>query len=244
MKKLFSYAAILATAYVATSQARANNLLGIDVSSYQGSINWTSVHSAGVAFAFAQATEGNYHQDSQFKNYMINGKAAGVQMGAAHFSRPDLNTPTTEANYFWSFAGPYIKADGKSISPAVEFETFNGHVGASTYTAWFNAWAAAVQAKTTNSMAPVIYVSTCGGACNLDNTITLGGWLANYNGENLYTGNPWNTCIGCNPWGQNVWVYWQCSSTGSIPGISGNVDLDAFNGTLAKLKSTEGVGGL
>ncbi|EEF60769.1 glycoside hydrolase family 25 protein [Pedosphaera parvula] len=243
MKKLFGYAAILATAYVATSQASATNLLGIDVSAAQGSINWTSVHGAGVEFAFAQATEGNYFQDSKFKSYMTNGKAAGVQMGAAHFARPDLNTPATEANYFWSFAGPYIKADGKSISPAVEFETFNGHVGASTYTAWFNAWAADVKAKTTNSMTPVIYVSSCAGACYLDTSIMLDGWIANYNGENLYTGNPWTSCL-CNPWGPTVWDYWQVTSTGSIPGISGNVDLDAFNGTLAKLKSTEGVGGL
>jgi len=243
MKTLFRYAAILATAYVATSQVRATNILGIDVSSYQGSINWASVHSAGVEFAFAQATEGNYFQDSSFKSYMVNGKAAGVQMGAAHFSRPDLNTPATEANYFWSFAGPYIKADGKSISPAVEFETFNGHVGTSTYTAWFNAWSADVKAKTTNSMTPVIYVSSCTGACDLGTNIMLDGWIANYNGENLYTGNPWSSCTTCDPWGTGVWDYWQCSSTGSIPGISGNVDLDAFNGSLATLKADEGVGG-
>lgn len=243
MKKLFSYAAILAAACVATSQVRATNILGIDVSSAQGSINWASVHGAGVEFAFAQATEGNYFQDSSFKTYMVNGKAAGVQMGAAHFSRPDINTPATEANYFWNFAGTYIKADGKSISPAIEFSTFNGHVGTSTYTAWFNAWAADVKAKTTNSMHPVIYVSAGNGACLLTTNIMLDGWIANYNGENLYTGNPWSCCSSCNPWGNGVWDYWQCSSTGAIPGISGNVDLDAFNGTLSKLKTDEGVGG-
>jgi lysozyme len=34
---------------------------------------------------------------------------------------------------------------------------------------------------------------------------------------------------------------WQVSSTGRISGISGNVDLDAYNGTLAELKSWQGV---
>jgi len=243
MKKLLTYSAVLATLCVASSQVRATNLLGIDVSSAQGSINWASVHAAGVEFAFVQATEGNYFQDSGFKSYMVNGKAAGVRMGAAHFARPDVDTPSVEATYFWNFAGAYIKADGKSISPAVEFEVFNGHVGESTYTAWFNAWAADVQAKTTNSLNPVIYVSACGGACYLDNTILLDGWIANYNGENLYTGTPWSSCTACNPWGSGVWDYWQVTDTGSIPGISGNVDLDAFNGTLTGLKNKEGVGG-
>lgn len=241
MKNL--YIAVLATACVATSPAVANNILGIDVSSAQGSINWSSVHSAGVEFAFVQATEGNYFQDSSFKSNMTGGKAAGVQMGAAHFARPDLNTPSVEATYFWNFAGAYIKADGKSISPAVEFEVFNGHVGTTSYTAWFNAWGADVQAKTTNSMNPVIYVSGCSGACDLTTNIHLDGWIANYNGENLYTGTPWSSCTACDPWGPGVWDYWQVTDTGSIPGISGNVDLDAFNGSLATLKTKEGVGG-
>lgn len=242
MKKLSNYAAVLATACVATSQARAANILGIDVSSSQGAINWSEVKVSGVDFAFAKATEGNYYQDTEFKNYMVNGKAAGVQMGAYEFARPGIDTPATEANYFWSFAGAYIKGDGKSISPAIDFEEFSGHDGTASYTAWFNNWAADLEAKTTNSMAPVIYVGSCTGACDLNSNITLGGWIANYNGENLYTGNPWNTCTSCDPWGPGVWVYWQCG-TGSIGGISGPVDLDAFNGTLAELKSEEGVAG-
>ncbi len=242
MKKLSKYTAVLATVCVATSQAKANNLLGIDVGS-EGTINWATVKANGVEFAFVQATEGNSVQNSSFKSYMTNGKAAGVQMGAAHFADPGLTTPAVQANYFWNFAGAYILADGKSISPAVEFEEFSGHDGASTYTAWFNDWAADVEAKTTNSMAPVIYVSACDGACDLNTNIKLGGWIANYNGENLYTGNPWNACADCDPWGAGVWVYWQVTSTGAIGGISGDVDLDAFNGTLAELKSMEGVGG-
>ena len=35
------------------------------------------------------------------------------------------------------------------------------------------------------------------------------------------------------PW--SSWEFWQYSSTGSVPGISGNVDLDVFDGTLLEL---------
>jgi len=51
------------------------------------------VHSCGAQFAFAKATEGNYYHDSSFTYNMSNGKAAGMQMGAYDFARPDLISP-------------------------------------------------------------------------------------------------------------------------------------------------------
>ena len=92
-------AAAVATAFVC-QQAQANNLFGIDVSSYQGSPNWSTVHSQGANFAFVKATEGNYYEDPDFKSDMVNGKAAGLQMGAYHCCRPDIDCVSTEANYF------------------------------------------------------------------------------------------------------------------------------------------------
>ena len=246
MNNKLNCAAALVTAALAATSARAENILGIDVSSSQGSINWTSVKSDGVDFAYVRATQGTNFEDTYFSTNMTKGKAAGIQMGAYEISEPYADTPAEEANYFWNYAGGYIKADGKSISPAITFTAFEGHEGAPTYTAWFNAWSADVQAKTSASMHPAIYVSACAGACDLTTNITLAGWVANYNGENLYTGNPWLECVSCNPWdpgGSGGWTYWQVSDTGAISGISGDVDLDAYDGTLASLKATEGVGG-
>lgn len=242
-------AAAMAAA-LACQQAQANNLFGIDVSSYQGSINWSDVHGNGADYAFAKATEGNYYEDADFKANMVNGKAAGLQMGAYHFARPDIDCPSTDANYFWSFAGGYITADGKSIYPMLDFETFGGYDCESDYTAWMNAWANDVKAKTSNFLHPVIYCSACSGACDLieydlSGGIELSAWIADYDGENLYTGNPWGSCDCCNAWvtgcGTGNWTYWQVSSTGSIGGVSGDCDFDAYAGTLADLKSWQGV---
>ena len=224
--------------------AQANNLFGIDVSSYQGSPNWSSVYSCGARYAFAKATEGNYYTDPYFNGDMNNGKSAGLQMGAYHFARPDEHCVSTEANYFWSFAGGKITADGKSIFPMVDFEVYNGHDCQSSYTAWFNTWSSDVKAKTSHYLHPVIYSSAGAGMCDLSTSCTLSAWVANYNGENLYTGNPWSCCTGCNyvdPGTKNNWTYWQVSSTGSICGISGGVDFDAYPATLADLKSWQGV---
>lgn len=249
LQTVLGIVAAVALSFSAAS-TQANNLLGIDVSSYQGFITWSSVYGDGVRFAFAKSTEGTTFTDTDFAGNMTRGKAAGIQMGAYHFAHPSLNCPSAEVNYFWSKAGPYILKDGKSLSPAVDFEDFGGVAcGLGNYTAWFNKFNTLVQKKTTNSLNCVLIVSCCG-ACNLTTNITLGSWLANYNGQNLFTGNPWSTCCNCNPWDPTGscnspnWDYWQVSSTGAISGISGNVDLDAYHGTLSQLKSDQGIGGI
>src|SRR5436190_13959779 len=96
---------LVAALALAASTAQANNLFGIDVSHYQGSINWSSVHSCGANYAFAKATEGTGYTDPNFSTYMANGKAAGMQMGAYHFAHPGSNCPDPEADHFWAVAG-------------------------------------------------------------------------------------------------------------------------------------------
>ncbi|MDB6059149.1 MAG: hypothetical protein JWO95_2993 [Verrucomicrobiales bacterium] len=170
-------------------------------------------------------------------------------MGAYHFAHPDVNCPSAEANHFWNVAGAYTLAEGKSLSPAIDFEIFNGTACQPGYTAWANAFNTAVKAKTSSSLNCQIIISTCSG-CNFNSNITLGPWVLNYNGQNLFTGSPWTTCCTCNVWdsthkcGSTVWNYWGVSSTGAISGVSGNCDLDAFNGNLSFLKSSQGVGGI
>ena len=240
-----SFGLIVALGLAAMSEtAQANNLFGIDVSSFQGHPTWSSVKSCGADYAFAKATEGNYYQDADFAYNMSSGKSANVQMGAYHFARPDLNCVSTEANYFWSFAGGKIIADGKSLYPMVDFEVFNGHACQSSYTTWFNQWSTDVKAKTSHFLHPVLYASAGTGMCDLTTACTLSAWVANYNGENLYTGNPWSCCTSCNyvsPGTKNNWTYWQVSSTGSICGISGNCDFDAYPLSLSLLITNQGV---
>src|ERR1019366_9113294 len=106
--------------------------LGIDVSSYQGSINWSSVKNSGMTFAGAKATEGTFYIDAYFTGNENNGKAAGVYMGAYHFAHPESDSPGSEENYFWNEAKDYIKSDGKTLMPMLDMEVFNGVVGASS----------------------------------------------------------------------------------------------------------------
>lgn len=222
--------------------------LGIDVSSYQGgSINWASVKAAGYVFAWAKATEGATVNDADYTVNANNGKAAGVYMGAYHYAHPELNSPSTEASHFWSIAGSHITADGLTLMPMLDIEgnAFNGHVGAASLSDWINAWCADVIQSAANvgvSIKPAIYVSACN-ACYFDSS--AGQWfsdIANYGsvngGNDPQAGTPWSACTSCERWGAGGWHFWQYESVGTVPGISGDVDHDVFNGTAATLVST------
>src|SRR5437868_12721587 len=103
---------VASAALLGATSVRANNtshsLLGIDVSSFQGFITWSSVHGDVVDFAFARATEGTASNDSDFSGNMTRGKSAGLQMGAYHFAYPAEGCPSVQANHFWSIAGSKI----------------------------------------------------------------------------------------------------------------------------------------
>lgn len=228
---------------LATGTSLAQRPLGIDVSSYQGSVNWSSVKGAGISFAWAKATESTTITDPDFTANENNGKGAGVYMGAYHFAHPNLNYPASEASYFWGVAGGYIKADGKSFMPMLDYEVFNTPVGGLSDSTWANEWCQDVvnYSGTGTPIKPVLYTSACG-ACNFNSSVSQ--WtsdIADYNGENPQNGTPWSTCGSCDPWGAGAWNAWQYSDTGAVSGISGNVDLDVFNGALSGLVITSSV---
>ena len=160
--------AVIATAVTlawSANQAQAR-LLGVDVYAGNGTVNWSSVHSAGISFAFVKATQGNYYQDANMAANMNNGKAAGLCVGVYDLADPASCTPSTEANYFWNYAKNYITADGSTLMPVLDFEpntlgesTF---IGASSWADWVNQWCTDVRnlaAAQGLSVTPIIYVS-------------------------------------------------------------------------------------
>ena len=59
-------------------------------------------------------------------------------------------------------------------------------------------------------------------------------WFANSGYKVLWIAH-WTTAsaptVPADAWGGNGWSFWQYTSSGSVPGITGRVDLDRFNGT-------------
>lgn len=229
-------ATLALAATVNQAQAR---LTGVDVYAGSGSVNWSSVHSAGISFAFTKATQGNYYEDANMAANMNNGKAAGLCMGVYDLADPASCTPGTEANYFWNYAKNYIKADGQTLLPVLDFEPNtlgeSTYTGASSWSDWVNQWCNDVKnlgAAQGLDVTPIIYISAgwTGTYLSSANGWT-GAWIADYNGYNSQTGSPWNGGSYYQPWGSGVWDFWQYTSSGSVSGIAHACDEDVLNGT-------------
>src|ERR1700728_5326112 len=74
-----------------TACANGQTLQGVDVSHYDGTVNWTQVKAAGISFAFAKATESDNDIDPTFATNWAGMKAAGVVRGAYHFFDPSVS---------------------------------------------------------------------------------------------------------------------------------------------------------
>ena len=204
-------------------------LNGIDVSVWQGSINWGAVAGNGVKFAFARAVASYGSPDSTFSSNMQNGAAAGVYMGAYDFVYPAYEGAAADANYFVSVIGPYIKTG--YMYPALDLEQDCGTLSVSQMSSWVVTWGDTVESDISSSygfqMVPTIYMNSNYANNCVDSSVTqFRLWIAEY-------------CGGCSP-NTGVfsgWNYYQWTSSGSEPGISGAVDLDEFNGGLSQLQS-------
>src|SRR3954469_19844187 len=145
----FRFVVYYAIVFISCPQiASAARVLGIDVSTYQGSVNWGSVAGDGRVFSYTRASYGSgSYVDPTFAANMQNGTAAGVLMGAYHFAYPQDDSPTAEAAHFLSAAGGYIGPG--YLRPVLDVEQAGGTtpVGASSLSAWVNAFISYVVAN-------------------------------------------------------------------------------------------------
>lgn len=92
---------------------------GVDVSHYQGEIDWEQFREQGVEFAFIKATEGSSFADERFEENWANAKAAGLYTGAYHFFSFD-SPPASQAEHFIAVAGDLSGA----LPPVVDIEYY------------------------------------------------------------------------------------------------------------------------
>jgi GH25 family lysozyme M1 (1,4-beta-N-acetylmuramidase) len=216
---------------------------GIDVSTFQGNISWSTVKNSGaVDYAYARASYGTASQDTFFMQNATGAANAGMMIGFYHFAYYDLagHTPALEASNFWNTIKPYIKADGKHLMPMLDIEegtALGSGTGESSLTQWCKDWCTDIindAAGVGLDVVPIIYSSSGNINAELDSTIpqTIPLWVADYTGTTTpQTSLP---TAGTGRW--QTWQMWQYSSTGSVSGISGNVDMDVLNGDTTVLK--------
>jgi GH25 family lysozyme M1 (1,4-beta-N-acetylmuramidase) len=204
-----------------------SNPKGIDVSSYQGSNNWTSIKNAGISFALIKASEGLTIKDPTFGANWAGAKAADIVRGAYHFARP-TTTPTAtqsgidQANYFVNIVQPQ-KGD---LQLVCDFEV-TGSLSATNLAAWLTGFCGQIQSLTHTPAIVYTYPSFWSNMPSSWTNPNCGLWIANYGVT--------SPTIPA-PWARSGYAFWQYSDSGTVNGIGTNpVDLDTFNGGSSSL---------
>lgn len=206
------------------TQSSSSWLEGIDVSHWNGTIDWSQVASSGKRFAMIKATDGRTGVDPTYTQNRQGAVAAGLKVSAYHFAEPDPSTgdAVAEADHFVDTAGIGVG----NIIPALDLERNQYNLSAGELIAWTQDWLDEVKART--GISPMIYTGPYRWSTVMGDTEHFADegfrlWLAHWT-----TGSPW---VPANDWGGHGWTFWQYTDCGTVPGISGGVDLDHFDGT-------------
>ncbi|HXF56537.1 MAG TPA: GH25 family lysozyme [Actinomycetota bacterium] len=220
-------ALLVVGALAAPRAARADQayLPGVDVSHWQGDVDWTAVAGSGVRFAILKATEGRTFVDDRYQANRAGATAAGLVVTAYHFARPDgrADDPVVEADHFVDTAG---LAAG-DIVPALDLEVTGG-LSTDALIRWTTAWLERVRERL--GVRPMIYSSPGFWKSAMGDTRAFADagyrflWVAHWTSNSQPT-------VPADNWGGHGWTFWQWTSCASVPGIAGCVDGDRYNGT-------------
>jgi lysozyme len=184
-----------------------NALLGIDVSHWQGNIDWVKVAKSGVKFTYIKATEG-LTGDPMVNVNCHGARESGIPFGLYHLWKPDR--PAIEQYALFSAA---LEALSPQLPAALDIEpgaiTADGQENALE---WLSDW----------PKLPLVYVAPSEAQIHLTDPAWLQYplWIAHYTEAEKPNTVKWPT-----------WTFWQRQSDGEVPGITGAVDIDWFNGS-------------
>ena len=199
---------------------------GIDVSHYQGTINWSSVKAAGIQFSYIKATESTDYKDPQFNANYLNAYNAKVIRGAYHFAQPGESSGAAQANYFASNGGAW-SADNLTLPGMLDLEGGCYGLSTSAMQSWILDFYNTYKSRTGRDI--LIYTSP-----SWWNSCT-GGWSGMSAKSPLVVAD-WTTAANPTiPTGFPFATIWQYTDAGSVSGVSGAVDRDKFNGDSSRL---------
>ncbi len=192
-----------------SSEHGAKYLKGIDVSYWQGAIDWKKVRDAGVEFAFLRSSLGDYYTDETFYYNITQAQKVGIKVGVYHFCRADtVESARAEAKFFLEALKPY-KPDFPIVVDIEDSRQENLSVSELTRIA--DVFCKEVKKA---GYTPMIYASAS--------------WLNNkLDTKQLSEYEIWVAHWGAvRPAFRGDYGVWQYSCEGMVSGISGKVDLN------------------
>lgn len=206
----------------APSHARINSKYkeGIDVSHYQGSIDWDAVaNGTPISYAYLKATEGASLVDKTYRRNLTEARRVGLSVGSYHFYRPNIDWKEQFNNLT-----AVVKREEQDLVPIIDIE-HRGSVSSDAFIADLRAFIEKVTEH--YGKKPLLYTYH-----NFYNRYLKGQFknyhfmIARYRSDSptLDDGKDY--------------IMWQYTQTGSIPGIKGHVDRSKIMGnfTLSQVK--------
>ena len=198
--------------------AATTGIMGLDVSKYQGQIDFAAVAGAGYRYVLVKATQGVDYIDPNFKTNYQQAKAAGLLVGAYHYYMTD-DEPEPQFQNFSGNAG-LLSGD---LPPVVDIEALAKN---SLPDLAQNLQQFLEQLEQHHGVKPIIYTGENFANQYLNGLGAYPLWLAEYGVDSPTLPHGWQT-----------WTFWQYSQSTTVAGIEGKVDGDRFNGDEAALKA-------
>ncbi|WP_152046185.1 glycoside hydrolase family 25 protein [Aureimonas psammosilenae] len=212
-------AADLGLAGVSGSSPQHYPVHGIDVSKYQRDVDWEAVRRGGVAFAFIKSTEGGDRVDSRFRENWDAARAAAVPRGAYHFF---YHCRSGREQAKWFIAN--VPRDPQALPPVLDVEwtpdspTCTRRPARDELVREMQDFLDLVEAH--YGVRPILYIPI---DVHRDRLV---GAFPRY--------EFWLRAVKDHPtavYEDRPFRFWQWTATGTVPGISGEVDRNAFSGT-------------
>ena len=215
---------------------------GLDISKFQGKIDFQKLKDQNISFIFAKATEGEDFKDIMFDNNLKNGKSVNILMGAYHFYRLCENGKK-QAEFFIK----NVKKDLIDLPPVIDLELFRNcrsKNGIDFEIKEFQDFFFSI--KDNYKVKPIIYIT-------IDTYSEFRKLFTILNNNDYYLfvritdrdimSRDYTNIFGLNDEEEirkifeKGWTFWQALDTYKIEGIEGEVDLDYFNGSFEELKN-------
>ena len=197
-------------------------IFGVDVSSYQGEVDWAVLASQGVDFAFIKATEGSSLVDRRFAQNWANARTAGVMVGAYHFFSYDSPGETQADNFI-----AQVPAVEGALPPVVDIEFYGDKLqnppSREEVRAILKPFLSRLEGH--YGQKPILYV-----------TYRSYNWFikGDYEGYPLWVTRPLLAPLS------KDWTFWQYSHSARLEGYTGDeerIDLNVFRGNMEELNA-------
>lgn len=191
---------------------------GIDISRFQEPVDWQTARANGVNFAFIKATEGGDRVDPMFKDHWRGAGRAGVKRGAYHFyyhCRPAIEQARWFIQHVPRVAGalpPVLDMEWTPTSPTCTIRRDGAVIRAEA-----KIFLDALQAH--YGQRPVVYVTV--------------DFFADTEMWKLGGTEFWLRSVSAHPgvrYPGQAWTFWQYTSSGLVPGVQGEADINVFGG--------------